>query len=491
MVLSKKLSTGMDNINVDIEGQHKKRLKKSASSRWDKKARRRLSKGSWNNPLVIVVLFIAAYIFVWQTVEDVLDSKSLEAANHGGRYGFYVQSELRSFDTIEHEHSKTVFRKQARPDVNNGNVEFHSSASTKDIMDMRDHLYKWNVTLLADENPVRVWSLSDRALEDREKCTNRVKDKFTLVVNTYGQFDLRGTNAALINTISRYIRALHSRLDRVIISWNPTYEDAEKILQALPVDVPVELVLHNTNELGNRFAFGDYICTDHVLHLDNDILVDGSVLLSAYEMFRNGQVSDRLLSLFCASYEKNKDGTFTYQSKGVEKTLRKDKTMCKLGLTGVAFLDKKYHALYHGPEYSELRENIVEKYFSGEDILMNFVVAKELIAKKDSSMLDTKNKVFARLPLTMSSAALKPTVYNVKLGSAIHFAPRKCFNGLAQAEIKFGHDSRKSGPLWKRPDPKINGKVRKRRDIIVESMIQHFGDITKTSARNMCVNYYL
>jgi hypothetical protein len=291
--------------------------------------------------------------------------------------------------------------------------------------------------------------------------------------------------------ISRYIRSLHSRLDRVIISWNPDSSGAEELLQALPMDVPVELVLHNTNELGNRFAFGDYICTQHVLHLDNDIMVDGSVLLSAYELFRNPQVSNRLLSLFCASYETGPDGKVSYQSKGIFKLERKDETLCKLGLTGVAFLDKKYHNIYHREEYKDLRTNYVEKYLSGEDIMMNFIVAKELIRDGDESMLDTKGKVFSKLPLSMSAKALRPTKYSIKLGSAVFFSPRKCFNSLAQVDIKFGHDIRNGGPLWMRPDPVIDGVVVKRRDLLVDTMIRHFGDIAKTSSRNICVNYYL
>eukprot|EP00516_Mucochytrium_quahogii_P007812 CAMPEP_0203764834 /NCGR_PEP_ID=MMETSP0098-20131031/18076_1 /ASSEMBLY_ACC=CAM_ASM_000208 /TAXON_ID=96639 /ORGANISM=" , Strain NY0313808BC1" /LENGTH=458 /DNA_ID=CAMNT_0050661023 /DNA_START=559 /DNA_END=1932 /DNA_ORIENTATION=+ len=300
----------------------------------------------------------------------------------------------------------------------------------------------WSTVLLAEREPVQVYSFTERKKEDQQTCSNRTKRKLTIILNSYGPFQRNKTNSHLVWLINMYIRELEPILDRVILSWNPTHENTVDILNYLDNRVPVELVLHNTNRLHNRFAFGNYSCTNHVLHLDNDALIEPRILLSAYRMY-TVEVSDRILGFYCADYRLNKTdpSRVNYYSRGIRVRNRRENDACKFALTGAAFLRTKYHIAYFRDKFKKLRDEIVEKYFTGEDIMMNFVVGYEL----NKHLTLSKN---TRLHISGNRKnTAKPVGSNLRVGSAVHFAQHKCFqNGIATVE--YGQKIRKGKALW-------------------------------------------
>ena len=325
--------------------------------------------------------------------------------------------------------------------------------------------FSWETELLGTAGHVKVVSSHRRAEEDRIICQYTANSLFTIVVSTYGDFCVGGENEALVKQIE-HIVAEDLPIDRVIISWNPDDSGrlvgAEGLLDHVSGDVPIEIVLHRKNSLQNRFAFGGYLCTESVLHLDNDILIAPRILRAAFELHRR-VFWDRILGFYCATIGKS-GGDVEYISWDFRSP--PPEGACDFVLTGLAFLARSHHYRYFDDTFKEVRENVVEKEFSGEDLLMNFVVAHSL-RRETSIGVDARFK------------------WSGRVGAAVFFDHRKCFRRRA-IRMDYGHDARLRQNLFRSTQV-----TRRKRTSVVLALLHEFGRIVGVERKHysICIRH--
>lgn len=360
-------------------------------------------------------------------------------------------------------------------------------------------LSTWETHVLSEPKPVSVYSFTKRDRADRKVCRDKDKRRFTVVMSVNGPFSVGGANAQIVQLVNFLLDKVGPEYIRgVVLSWNPgPSDDTTGALDALghliQSPIPVELVLHNSNKLENRFAFGDYLCSEHVLHLDDDVLIPPPLMIAGYGLFRD-YFSDRLLGYYCAEYSKNhhKDmmpGDYMYLSKGLKADYN-----CNMVLTGLVFLNAKYHNEYHRAKYAAIRQDVVEKYLSGEDILMNFVVGDVL--KRNSKRYGHTDKAH-RYPTPINfprSRALTgprfaPKNRTLDIGSAVRFGQHQCFfeDQIGRISIRIGHTTRPTKTLWSRPPLQIDGEEWPRRTYVLNQIVKNVGPVAKKSMDdNVC-----
>lgn len=369
-------------------------------------------------------------------------------------------------------------------------------------------LFSWRTRLLSSDDDARVFSYQPRRSgtairNDLEPLSNgkchpssqATTKKFTVILSANGAFTpgRNGKNAQIVALTNYYLERVGSDyIDRFILSWNPSNSsvgasDVVSILRYIaPSFVPVELVLHGTNKLENRFAFGNYACTEHILHLDDDIFIPAPMMLAGFALFRD-YVPDRLLGYYCANYGRpiQSDGTrsswYHYVSKGIKVTRE-----CNMVLTGLVFLNRRYHYLYHNDRFAQIRQDVVEKNLSGEDILMNFVVGDFL----NRTNMEYPKKI--RIPRSRAASGPRaiPKSRAVQVGSAVHFSYEICFDKETEGFIgtQIGHSTRPSEALWGRPRIVIGNKEWNRRSLAVQKAVELLGPVAIASAEdNHCI----
>lgn len=297
-----------------------------------------------------------------------------------------------------------------------------------------------------------------RREEDRIACQRSNYSAFTIVLSTYGKFCPGGENHALIKQVS-VLASAGLPIDRIIVSWNPddkgVSDGAAEVLKYIHTaqDLPVEVVVHRENLLHNRFAFGAYLCTESVLHLDNDVMISPKVLLPAFELHRRFFM-DRILGFYCATFAESSDGmeyiSWDYRSPPPS-------SACDFVLTGLAFLARSYHFRYFDELFKDLRDGVVAREFSGEDLLMNFVIAYSL-------------KPMSSIGLEQSYAQYR------RVGAAVYFDHRKCFRKRS-VRIDYGHNARYRKNLFQSPTV-----TRRKRRKVIQVLLERFGHIVGVDA---------
>jgi len=259
----------------------------------------------------------------------------------------------------------------------------------------------------------------------------------TIVISLFG-----AVRPYLKEHVLRIARENAPLVDRIILSWNdPPLQQVAGFMSALAGEtrVPILAALHPSNELGNRFSFGHFICTETVLHLDDDVYMGADLLSASFGAAR--AFPDRIVGLYCAGFRMDAGGA-NYKSWGYGACGRD----CSLALTGVAFLNRRYHVAFFDDKHHAARA-YVEEQATGEDILMNFVVAAELARRRGGEL--------PALPVGKES---RPG----SLGSALKFCARRCMPNNTTFTIAAGHDrQRKAWTLASK-----SGAGRRRRNVL-------------------------
>jgi hypothetical protein len=250
--------------------------------------------------------------------------------------------------------------------------------------------------------------------------------KFTVVFSYYGRI-----RSYLVSHILRLIEENKIVIERFIISWNTPPTNARELLLMLMygsngLTVPVELVLHETNSITNRYVFGNFICTYSILMMDDDIYAEPKLVTMMWNLAQ--QVPDRIVGLTCGSWRAPK----TLTSDQYNKTLTTHAISylytpygtggacaerCKFALTNFAFIAKRYQFVYFLPELAALQN--AASNLTADDIFANFAVAYAL--KKENRLPETVN-------LFKSSNA-------TTLGSSVQF----CYWGCSEEKLEFHH----------------------------------------------------
>ena len=268
---------------------------------------------------------------------------------------------------------------------------------------------------------------------------NSTKDaSFTLVMNTYGPYAKRSRDS-LEELIWHYCAI--PEITAIVISWNPPYRDFEILVKRVreKCSQPVSAVLHERNSLNNKFRLTSLeLHNNLVLHLDNDIFITRQVVRSSFHLFQS-KYAMKLMGFFCAALLTDSFGKLGYRSfpPGLEQPEK-----CDFVLTGMVFMDHTiFHSLYFEPRFQNLRQ-IVSKFRSGEDLLMNAVAAT--------------------------------TTYP----HAVNYVPKGC---LSVSDIKFsekyGHNERFGKPLWEQRMMEFEGMQISKRSLMAKKILSSFGSL--------------
>ena len=142
-------------------------------------------------------------------------------------------------------------------------------------------------------------------------------------------------------------------IDKIIFIWNNQDVDPPHV----PItDVPIQLLISERNSLNNRFSVEKYVTTSSIVSLDDDRIIDKTLLVKMMETHKLHPYS--LIGPFGRSYMNDK---YRYDMKG---TL--------LILTGSALIPTEYLNLYA----SNTRiSDYVDSKMCCEDIAMNFLIS--------------------------------------------------------------------------------------------------------------------
>lgn len=142
-------------------------------------------------------------------------------------------------------------------------------------------------------------------------------------------------------------------LDKIIFIWNNQDVDPPQIPST---NVSIQLVISERNSLNNRFSIGKYVKTSSIISLDDDRIIDKTLMEKMLETHKLHPKS--LIGPFGRSYINN---NYRYDMKG-----------SLLILTGVAMIPTTYLNLYttniHISDY-------VDSKMCCEDIAMNFLIS--------------------------------------------------------------------------------------------------------------------
>ena len=272
-----------------------------------------------------------------------------------------------------------------------------------------------------------------------QKPLNRT---FTLVMNTFGPYARRSRES--LEELSWHYCSL-PETGEIVISWNPPHRGFELLLKLIrkKCSIPVTAILYEKNSLSNKFRLtASELSNNLVLHVDNDIFISHKVLQSSFQLFQ-AKFSTKLMGFFCAALVADaKSGSIKYQSYPPKFYSLPKK--CDFVLTGMAFLDHTlYHARYFDTEFEPFRK-LVSKYMSGEDLLMNAVVA--------------------------TTQSLAP--------HAVHYGPHECLKTKdIQFNSMYGHEERFGKPLWDQRMMELGGRYLSKRLFMSRQIIEKFGHL--------------
>ncbi|EAY20414.1 hypothetical protein TVAG_110260 [Trichomonas vaginalis G3] len=128
--------------------------------------------------------------------------------------------------------------------------------------------------------------------------------------------------------------------------------------------IPVNILPTTKEFVSERFKPPQNLTTQTILAMDDDLLISGSELDRAFVVYIKNNFTNRIFGLRTRSCPSGHYRIFEYN---------KPYTMA---LTNFAFLNVKMLEAFNKPEYSKMVDYITENR-NGEDILMNFIIAKE------------------------------------------------------------------------------------------------------------------
>lgn len=212
-----------------------------------------------------------------------------------------------------------------------------------------------------------------------------MNNKITIIVPTYKRTDLLLRDD---NPILNKLNVFSDIIDKIIIIWQdidniPPKELYDKINN---LKISVFLIISNINSLNNRFYPYDIINTNCIFSIDDDYDIDITVFEKSYNIWLENQ--DRIVG-FAPRYIENN----IYHGNADK---NKDKPYNTILTGGGCFFHYKYLIKY--TENNSIK-NIVDKYFNGEDIAMNFIITKN--SKKSPILVESESKTWVRHPIAL------------------------------------------------------------------------------------------
>ncbi|GAB4821668.1 hypothetical protein N2152v2_008714 [Parachlorella kessleri] len=163
---------------------------------------------------------------------------------------------------------------------------------------------------------------------------------------------------------------MEAALEAIIIVWDESPLDENQDLPRVPV--PLKVRREASDSLNNRFQPDADIRTRAVLMLDDDVMIRCEVVSQAFAAWRQQQ--HKLVGFF--------PRRAVVDSQKPSYNLVDDYTRgaYNLILTKGTFMDSRAFQMYASPPYAKAR-HLVDALQNCEDILMNFVWAKEMRAE--------------------------------------------------------------------------------------------------------------
>uniref|UniRef100_A0A0N4Z109 Glyco_transf_64 domain-containing protein n=1 Tax=Parastrongyloides trichosuri TaxID=131310 RepID=A0A0N4Z109_PARTI len=190
----------------------------------------------------------------------------------------------------------------------------------------------------------------------KAKYSGKIKSNlFTVIVLTYKR----------VKTLKNVIRKLNlnRNVDKIIVVWNDqNKKDIPKKSTWPRIRKGLYFVKTKKNSLNNRFLPLDIICTDAILSLDDDQIINNNLINKGFSIWKKNQ--DVLVGYYTRrTFDKHKIGYFPQKRNTFD-----------LILTGLAFIHMKYLIKYTNEMNFNIR-NYIDKNMNCEDIAMNFLIA--------------------------------------------------------------------------------------------------------------------
>jgi hypothetical protein len=210
--------------------------------------------------------------------------------------------------------------------------------------------------------------------------------KFTIVMQTYDR------DVLLMKLISHYLQS--PLVDRIAIIWNdikrqPTFNATMFTLRA---DQQLKVFVQQKNSMNNRFNLPeDFVRTDAVIIIDDDIKVALDQLASAFKIWRSNprklvsfhqkEINSQSSWPFACDYnehvaeDKKYEWFYTYTSdcnyRNGTAGKAKAGTSVHVVLVGTTFIHRAFFNMYHNHIPAALRE-MVDEVFNCDDLVMTF-----------------------------------------------------------------------------------------------------------------------
>mmetsp|Transcript_4048 Transcript_4048/g.4698 ORF Transcript_4048/g.4698 Transcript_4048/m.4698 type:complete len:475 (+) Transcript_4048:329-1753(+) len=217
------------------------------------------------------------------------------------------------------------------------------------------------------------------AVLSKEETKKIAKDRYTIVVSTYSR------DNELIKNVDHWLScpALHE----VHVIWHNPNRDVPELLLNVEKEnacaTPRLKIRKQTQDmLSNRFRTPkDGFATEAVFNIDDDAVIDCRLMTSAFKEWK------RLGDDSLVGFEPRQIDWIEASGQGYTWWSSCTQDECKyntLWPTKGAFLHRKFYNLYWTKEYLEVRK-LVDKYFTGEDILMTFIHFHHYYKKKQTN----------------------------------------------------------------------------------------------------------
>jgi hypothetical protein len=186
---------------------------------------------------------------------------------------------------------------------------------------------------------------------------------FTLVISTYNRDNI------LLNHLSHWTTCINIYEIHVVFH-NPN-KIIPKQLTKLAKKYNIIIRQQESNKISNRFNVPDNgFKTDAVFSVDDDFVIDCDLVNTAYEYWSNTvDPSKEIVGFSPRSIDfRDHDSIIPYKWDDACKSCSYN----IIFITKGAFIHSKYYSIYFNEKYN-IQRNLVDKYITGEDILMSYV----------------------------------------------------------------------------------------------------------------------
>ena len=214
-----------------------------------------------------------------------------------------------------------------------------------------------------------------------------MNNKITIIIPTYKRTDLLLRDD---NPILNQMNENKDIIDKILLIWQDTDSQPPQELyhKIEELEIKVVIIISKKNSLNNRFIPYDNINTNCIFSIDDDYYVDTRSFRKGYHIWLKNQ--DTIVG-FAPRYINNN----TYHGNAYDSKLEPYNII----LTGGgSFFHNRYLKMY---SENDNITNIVDKYFNGEDIALNFIIVNH--SHNSPIFIESKAKTWIRHKVALNS----------------------------------------------------------------------------------------